>query len=82
VHRSILTIMYKGYDTFVLCKASRISYGVFGLMDDEGCDRVIPFFMVFDSETILSVKQSGISSSSKKSWMSSSFTTAITHGDL
>jgi hypothetical protein len=38
VHRSILTIMYKGYDTFVLCKASRISYGVFGLMDEEGCD--------------------------------------------
>jgi hypothetical protein len=50
--------------------------GVFGWMDEVGWDGVILFFIVFDWESGLSVrtsvKKSGINSSLKKSWMSSS----------
>jgi hypothetical protein len=50
--------------------------------DEEGWDGVIPFFVVSGWETTLSVKEFGISTSSKKSWMSSSLTDPITRGDL
>jgi hypothetical protein len=58
--------------------------GVFGSVDEdeEGWDGVIPFFVVSGWETTLSVKELGISTSSKKSWMSSSLTDPITRGDL